>query len=371
MYDDMREARTVQTPLETLIVPRLMFILRIIIPTIPFLVMDSKISTVTKGVEEKKVHVDNVKNDKKLEHADKTSEANTKAKIATNEKQKKSSFQKKRKKPPSTTREGTRKSARSAPRAQPSQTQLLKYMLSKDAENLCRPDDEARALASSDIKKTYTSSVLNPFQELVCAVVLSRPISHMLGLRTIRTLFNPPYEFTSAKRMRDAGTEKVRQALWDARTQHKAKTADQLSYLADLVMERYTSEDDKHGENLGGVISQSDVENTLQNLMRSVKGLGPTGCDIFRRRVQWLWEAAYPFVDSKSGKSLRELGLPDDGEQLRQILEEHWDECDTVGVAGRDEDERHHRGLMVVVERATGAGLEGKIENLKSKAVAV
>jgi hypothetical protein len=288
-----------------------------------------------------------------------------------------SNTSRKRKQPPAKPSQGVRKSARGEANAnKPPPAQLLKFMLSKEAEDLCRPDDETKALkaAKTDSKfkgkemVTYTSGVFSPFQELVCAVILSRPISHMLGLRTIRTLFNAPYELTTAEKMRDIGTEKLHQALWDAKTQHKAKTADQLSYLADLVMEYYTDADDEHGERLSKVLKQSDVDKALVDLAKVVKGLGPTGCNIFRRRVQWLWEASYPFVDSRSAKGLQVLGLPDEGEGLAGFIDEQWPDCVTDDIAGADDDEKKRRALVIVLERATSAQLEGKVDSLMEQA---
>lgn len=288
---------------------------------------------------------------------------------------------KKRRNPPAEPRQGVRKSARrEASTHKPSPAQLLKYMLSKEAEDLCRPDDEIKALqaaqespdgkhSSQSELVTYTSGVFNPFQELVCAVVLSRPISHLLGLRTIRTLFNPPYELTTAEKMRDAGSEKLHQALWDARTQHKAKTADQLSYLAELVMETYADKEDTHGERLNTVLGNTDVEGALAELSKAVKSLGPTGCDIFRRRVQWLWDAAFPFIDSRSLKALQALGLPAEAEELVGLIDQYWPGCVAGDIAGKDEREKKRRALVVVLERATSAQLEGKIDSLMAHAI--
>ncbi|KAI6784145.1 uncharacterized protein J7T54_004691 [Emericellopsis cladophorae] len=279
---------------------------------------------------------------------------------------------KKRKQPPEKeTRQGSRKSARNAPTAEPSQSQLLRYMLSDNATELCRPADEARDLASRENAKctvTYTSSVLNPFQELVSAVVLSRPISHMLGLRTLRTIFNAPYEFNNAKAIQDAGLDKVHKALWDARTQHKAKTADQLSYLGDLVLEYFADEDDKEGERLAKVLASDKPDEALQDLIDKVKGLGPTGGNIFRRRVQWLWPAAYPFIDSRSSDALQRVGLPSGEDDLQQVIGSYWDGMDHAKLVGQDVDEKKRRALVVVLERATGADLEGKVEQLKEAA---
>lgn len=277
----------------------------------------------------------------------------------------------KKRKQPATQRGGPRKSARSAPKAQPSQDQLLRYMLSAAAEDLCRPDDEARDLASRKEPEktvTYTSSVLNPFQELVCAVVFSRPISHMLGLRTARTIFNYPYEFTSARRMQDAGMEKIHQSLWDARTQHKAKTADQLGALADMALELFSDGKDREGANLGVVLGDSNVDRALQSLQDKVKGFGPTGKNIFRRRVQWLWTSAYPFVDDRSSKALGEIGLPNEAETLTNYIDQKWSQLDTERLAGNNDEEKKRRALVVVLERATGADLEGKVERLKEAA---
>ena len=251
-------------------------------------------------------------------------------------------------------------------------------MLSQEAEDLCRPADEARDLQGrkdqgEDISHfvTYTSSVLNPFQELVCAIVLSRPISHMLGLRTIRTLFNAPYEFTSARRMQDAGMDKIHKALWDARTQHKAKTADQLGALADMVLDLFTDEaSDRDGTELGAALRSSDVNGSLQQLVNKIKGFGPTGRDIFRRRVQWLWEASYPFADERSSVALGEIGLPSDAEDLSHLIDGQWHECDTERLAGKTDEQKKKRALVIVLERATSASLEGKVESLREAAEA-
>ncbi|KAG9255790.1 uncharacterized protein F5Z01DRAFT_680761 [Emericellopsis atlantica] len=244
-------------------------------------------------------------------------------------------------------------------------------MLSDDAIELCRPADEARDLASRGDDKsavTYTSSVLNPFQELVSAVVLSRPISHMLGLRTLRTIFNAPYEFNNARAIQDAGLDKVHKALWDARTQHKAKTADQLSYLGDLVLEYFADEDDKEGERLAKVLESDNPDAALKDLIGKVKGFGPTGGNIFRRRVQWLWPAAYPFIDSRSSAALQRIGLPSGEDDLQQVIDSHLDQMDYAKLAGKDVDEKRRRAFVVVLERATGADLEGKVEQLKEAA---
>ncbi|KAI9720431.1 MAG: hypothetical protein M1812_002937 [Candelaria pacifica] len=133
---------------------------------------------------------------------------------------------KRRKNPP---QEPSRHSVRSAPKPPITQTQILKFLLTQEAISLLLSSDESTDLQNRGPDLiTYSGNLntLTPFQELVCAVILSRPISHVLGLRTIRTIFNEPYCWNTPQRIRNAGEEGRRQAFVHARTQYKGKTAD-------------------------------------------------------------------------------------------------------------------------------------------------
>jgi len=266
-----------------------------------------------------------------------------------------------------------RRSGRSAPKSQPTQVQLLNYMLSQSAEELCRPEDETADIKSRSSIRTYSTTVMTPFEELLCAVILSRPISHRLGHRTIRTILNDPYNFTTAKAIQAAGSEKHHQALWDAKTQHKAKTAEQIGQIADVVLEKFTGKGDEGGTEMQKLLDDcnGDIDKALDTLKTSIKGLGDTGLNIFLRRVQWLWSAAFPFVDaSKTAMSLRKLGLPEEGGELRKAIEQHWKELDSGNVAGDDEAAKKRRAFVVILERAVGADLEGKVDDLMAAAAA-
>ncbi|KAK3647476.1 hypothetical protein LTR22_013769 [Elasticomyces elasticus] len=263
-----------------------------------------------------------------------------------------------------------RRSGRGAPKSQPSQEQLLRYMLSTAARELCQPEDETEDIAKRGDIRTYSSGAMNPFEELLCSVILSRPISHRLGLRTIRTVLNDPYNFNSAKATRDAGSEKQHQALWDARTQHKDKTADQIGTLAEVVLGKFTAEGDEDGTQMYKVREECDhdVDRERDFMQSNIKGLGKTGLDIFFRRIQWTWPKAYPFVDDKTIQSLRKLGLPEDGEELKDLVEKYWDVLKVEDLAGDDEATKKRRAFTIVLERATGADLEGKHEALLAAA---
>lgn len=244
--------------------------------------------------------------------------------------------------------------------------QCLKFLLSDDVLDICRPDEEVEATASKEGKDLVSySQLLSPFEELLCAVILSRPISHRLGLRTIRTILNPPYQFSNPVAIKTAGAVKVRQALDDAHTQHKGKTTEEIDLLAEAV-----TNNDWHND-LERIRKQSkgSVEAERELLRRSVKGLGKTGLDIFYRRIQWLWDEAFPFVDARTLSSLEKLGLPKRPESIMKMIEVRWGE-----IAFKDDDskyseaEQQRRAFVLLLERAVGADLEKRIDEVLEQA---
>lgn len=266
--------------------------------------------------------------------------------------------------------EGERKSGRSAPKAQPSNEKLLNYLLSDAATDLCRPEDEAKDIESrgSDTK-TYSSTALSPFEELMCAVVLSRPISHRLGLRTIRTILNAPYNFTDPQAITKAGTEKQQQALSDAKTQHKGKTAEQIGLIAEVIASKFGKNDTDTSLEKLREQAKKDWDTERDLLQENIKGLGKTGLDIFFRRVQWLWPESFPFVDDRTARGIEKLGLPKNPDELVKLLDQHWGKLETGSLAKGDKETKKRRAFVVICERATGADLEGKSEALLEAAV--
>lgn len=244
------------------------------------------------------------------------------------------------------------------------QTQVLRFLLSPHALPYTAPEAEA-ASQPSDVR-TYATARLTPFEELLAAVVLSRPVAHALGQRAIRTLLNPPYGLTTPSKARAASEEgRVLEALREARTQHKEETAEAIGRLADVAVERW-------GDGaLEGVREEGgwDRDEERRVLKDGVKGLGETGLDIFCRRVQWLWEEAYPFVDGRTNGALEQLGLPGEADELRQGLESRWDELGVKDIGLKDEEEKKRRAFVLVLERAVGASLEKKVQDVLREAV--
>jgi len=264
----------------------------------------------------------------------------------------------------------SRRSVRGSARAQPSHQQLLNYLISDAAADMCRPEDEIKDIGQhGKDMRTYSSTALSPFEELLCAVVLSRPISHRLGLRTIRTILNAPYNFTSPKAIKDTDSEKRHQALYDAKTQHKDKTAEQIGLIADVVAAEFAK--DVSDTSLEKVRQQAkkDWDDERDLLQSHIKGLGKTGLDIFFRRIQWLWPEAYPFVDERTARGIEKLGLPKHPDELQKVLQENWSKLDSSALVDVEKEAKIRRAFVIICERATGADLEGKTDALLEAAV--
>lgn len=121
------------------------------------------------------------------------------------------------------------------------------------------PFENKRSGAGEAGHLSYPNSDLTAFQNLLCAILLSKPISHRLGLRSIETLLNKPYLFRTAQDLIDAGNEGRRAALWEARTQHKEKTAVQLGSLAEGITSLCQDAKDKDAarDNLEPILEKS------------------------------------------------------------------------------------------------------------------
>ncbi len=260
-----------------------------------------------------------------------------------------------------------RRSVRSA--APVDAVKILQFLLSTSSLDLCRPKEEIEDMKTRGPEtRTYSTSPFTPFEELVCAVILSRPISHMLGLRSIRTIFNPPYEFTTPKKIREAGNEGCRKALDEARTQHRQKTAEELVLLADAVVTSLGYGDEDVSLERVREESGHDHEKGREMLRKNVKGLGKTGLDIFGRRIQGVWPTFYPFVDQRTLAAVEKLGLPDSVEKLKDLLDENWEQLEVKDIEAKDEEEKKRKAFVRLLERAVGADLEGNIDSIKAEA---
>ena len=258
-----------------------------------------------------------------------------------------------------------RRSARGQPSAPVDQVKLVKYLLSPESLNLCRPEDEIKDVKSrgSDIR-TYSTGSFTPFEELVCALILSRPIGHMLGLRSIRTIFNDPHNLNTPTAIKAAGYDGCRAALDQARTQHRQKTAEELVLLAEAVEEHLGKDgDDVMLQKLQDECHR-DSKHIRAEIQKHVKGLAKTGLDIFARRIQGAWDGFFPFTDDKTLQALEHLGFerPQDGPV--DLLGQNWGQIEKASFRG-DDAQKRREAFVKVLERAVGAELEGNVDQIR------
>jgi hypothetical protein len=239
--------------------------------------------------------------------------------------------------------------------------QILKFLLSDACLQICHPSSSD----PTDTTFTTYNQLLTPYEELLCAVILSHPIPHTLGLLIIRTLLSPPYEFRNPVAMKTAGSKKILEALESARAQHKETSSVELGALADAL-----SNNEWHNDlSKLRALRRNAPESEREALRRSIKGQGKDGLDTFYRRVQWQWDEVYPSIDARAQLVLTKLGLPKRAEGLERMIEVRW------GQVGFEDwsyefnlNQRRMRAFVMVLERAILADLEGRIEEVVEEA---
>lgn len=218
------------------------------------------------------------------------------------------------------------------------------------------PEEAGKKGDKGDAILRYPQSDLTPFQNLVSACILSKPLSHRLGLRTIQTLLNPPFGLRTLKDLDEAGYEGRRKVMWEARTQHKEKTASQLGDVVDGIRDLCGEKDDEteldHLEGLRDSIrdlgSPKEVQDALVDKLTTIKGIGPGVASIFLRRIQGDWEEVYPYADDRCLKSARAFGLIDEKGGASELAEK-------VGKGDR-------RKFVRVLDTLIGIELEKKLD---------
>lgn len=199
----------------------------------------------------------------------------------------------------------------------------------------------------------YPQSHLTPFQNLVCASILSKPLSHKLGLRTIQTLLNPPFALRTLQDLDEAGFEGRRKVMWEARTQHKERTASLLGDLCEGVKE-LCGEDEADLSALTGLREKikdangtKEAQDQVVDILTKINGIGPGVASIFLRRVQGDWEEVFPYIDDRSLKAARAFGLVDENGGAEELR-------DKIGGDGKQ--------YVRVVDVLVGLELEKKLE---------
>ncbi|KAF4976642.1 hypothetical protein FZEAL_6723 [Fusarium zealandicum] len=85
----------------------------------------------------------------------------------------------------------------------------------------------------------------------------------------MRTLVNSSYEFTTVPKLRKLGLKRCIKPLLDAPTRHKAKMADRLVLLADVILDKYMTKIDQRSERLEPGLSIKAADAALDELSKA------------------------------------------------------------------------------------------------------
>jgi endonuclease III len=152
------------------------------------------------------------------------------------------------------------------------------------------------------------------FQLLVLAQLFSARISGDVAVAAAGGLRSAGW--TTAARMRDAQRSVMIATLGRAGyRRYDERTATQLRGMAELVLTRY-------GGDLRRLAAEADGDvQRAAKLLQEVKGIGPTGADVFLREVQAVWPWVRPHLDDRAREGARRIGVPDDRGSLARLVE--------------------------------------------------
>jgi endonuclease III len=186
--------------------------------------------------------------------------------------------------------------------------------MDRSAEDIARAVLDRHGTTFSDDASIVLENFPDPlFQLLVLAQLLSARIG--AGIAVAAAIELTKGGWTSAAAMRDARRPAVVAALGRAGyRRYDERTATQLREMAELVLTRYGGDLRRLAEEADGDVGRA------ARLIQEVKGIGPTGADVFLREVQHVWPWVRPYLDDRARAGALRAGLPDDGARLAQLV---------------------------------------------------
>lgn len=152
------------------------------------------------------------------------------------------------------------------------------------------------------------------YQLLVLSSLLSTRIRASIAVAAARALFADGMRTPHA--MAEASWQQRVDALGKGGyRRYDERTASQLGEAAEMLQRDY------HGD-VRRMRTEADGDmDRLRANLRKVKGLGPTGADIFLREAQAVWPEAAPYLDGKALQGAERLNLPTDPAKLARLTD--------------------------------------------------
>lgn len=146
------------------------------------------------------------------------------------------------------------------------------------------------------------------YRLLVLSVLLSARIGADIAVAAAREL--SAAGFRTPRAMLDATWQQRVDALGRGHyRRYDERTATMLGTGAELILQRWKGD-------LRRLHDEADTPSDVCQLLREVPGIGPVGAAIFCREVQGVWTDLAPYVDDRTAKGAKLLGLPTTGAAL-------------------------------------------------------
>ena len=152
------------------------------------------------------------------------------------------------------------------------------------------------------------------FGLLVFALLASTRIRSSLAVEGTKALLHAGW--TTAEKMTSSRWEDRARTLNESGyARYDERTASQLGEASDLLLDRYSGD-------LRKLRDAADRDpGRERELLQEVKGIGPTGADVFLREAQAAWPELAPYVDPRTREAAEQLGLPTEPDELAGLVD--------------------------------------------------
>jgi len=152
------------------------------------------------------------------------------------------------------------------------------------------------------------------FRWLCASLLFSARISTDIAISASRAL--AAARWTTPERMASSTwAERTRVLNRSGYARYDESTSRMLGHDAELIVSEY------HGDlRRLRARAERDPERERQ-LLKSFKGIGDVGADIFMREVQAAWDELYPFADKRARSAATRLGLGTEPNQFARLVD--------------------------------------------------
>lgn len=151
------------------------------------------------------------------------------------------------------------------------------------------------------------------FQLFVAANLFSARIGSNISVAAARALFKEG--LTTVGKMKNTTWNQRVKILNNANyTRYQERTSTFLGEVADKMEQEYSGD-------LRKLRNKADHNpKEIRKKLKEFKGLGDVAVDIFFREAQQVWEELFPFVDKKTKKSAKKLGINSSTKALQKYV---------------------------------------------------